>query len=254
LKLFAAHGPAAAAAAAAAASQHALAGKQVATHAKLLRAAPRFAHHLLGVAGGKVAVIASVAAVSGFAAAGYAGALPASLQGFAHDVIGAPAPHSHPARPPAVRSAGRPGAGGPAGGAGRPLGVPSTTPSAGPSPRPVGTQLCVSWLAGGLSVHSHAYATLARDAGGSARISAYCAAALPGRAGHASGAATGHPGPSSHPSGHAATPAGASSHRSHTPAPAPSRSTPASARSSPRDSAAPVPSTHDQLPSPRPSH
>lgn len=209
LKMFAAHAPALAAAAASKAASQAAsklpgqaaskaagqpAGRHLAAHTRLLRLTPRLGHHLFSAAGGKVALAAGVVAVSGFTAAGYAAALPAPLQSFAHDVIGAPAPSSHHGGHRGLRAVARPGTGRPVRGAGRSLGVPSTAPTTGPSPRPVGTQLCVSWLAGGLPVHSTAYASLEKAAGGAAEMNAYCRTEVAGRPVNVSKApATAHP-------------------------------------------------------------
>jgi hypothetical protein len=112
-----------------------------------------------------------VLGLAGAATAAYAGALPATVQRLAHDVIGAPGPSTRPSltRPPAPR--GRPGYG-----------------------------LCIARALarehGTRRLQAAAFAKLAAAAGGPGQVAAYCTA-------------TGHPGSSSpHPAHPASTPHG----------------------------------------------
>jgi hypothetical protein len=140
----------------------------------------------------KLAAIAAAAAVSlgSAAAAAYAGALPAPVQRLAHDTIGAPAarPGPRPAHP--------------------------ATP-VGPDPAGhAGYGLCTAYAhlkaQGSAAQKAVAFRNLATAAGGTAKITAYCAGiAHPGAtpssqpASHPTGQPTSHPTgkPASHPGG-----------------------------------------------------
>ena len=157
--------------------------------------------------------IAAAAAAGGLllaatAAAAQTGVLPTGLQDLAHHAFGAPAPSST---------------------AGTPVTRPSPTPSGRPTPTVTATGpdaagaagfgLCTAHEHGGLASTSVAYRSLAKAAGGTSRIDAYCASVTHpgnGRTGHPTGGArshrvgapTGHPTqvPASHrtgaPTGH----------------------------------------------------
>jgi len=106
------------------------------------------------------AAAATVLSLGGIAAAAYAGALPATAQRLAHDMIGAPAP--------AARS--------------------SIGPSP-PGPVPTGDSgygLCTAWARakahGTAEQRAAAFGKLAAAAGGAAHVTAYCATAAPHRA------------------------------------------------------------------------
>src|SRR5262249_5227723 len=119
------------------------------------------------------AVAAAVAALSlgGLATAAYAGMLPAPVQRFAHDTIGAPAaPSGSPAGTPLARSQApvRPGAG-------------ST------APRPA-TASTLAKGHGTAAQRAAAFHNLVGAAGGAGKIAAFCGtAAHPGRSGAHSG-------------------------------------------------------------------
>jgi hypothetical protein len=136
------------------------------------------------------AVAAGAIALGGVTAAAYAGALPAQVQKFAHDTIGAPSAH-HGARPAHPAS--------PAG--------PST-------PGHSAYGLCTAYAqlkAGNANQRAVAFRNLAAAAGGAAHIAAYCAQVVhPGtspasHAAHPSGESASHP---VHPTHHSAHPTG----------------------------------------------
>ena len=104
------------------------------------------------------AAAATVLSLGGIATAAYAGALPAPVQRFAHDIAGAPAPGSQPAlTPPSAR--------------------PATT-----TQDPV-YGLCAAWAHakahGTAAQRAVAFRTLAAAAGGAGNVTAYCATAAP---------------------------------------------------------------------------
>jgi hypothetical protein len=179
-----------------------------------------------------VAGVAAAVPVGGLAAAAYTGSLPASVQRFAHDTIGAPAPTNHGATlasasdEPVVPAA-----------SASPSSSLAASPSAHPSPHgpdatgPAAYGLCTAWKHGGLAPRSTAYANLVKAAGSADRIAAYCAtvphpgasarpSAHPSHPAHPSTPA--HPTPSSHPS-HPAHPS-KHAHPSTHPSPHASRS------------------------------
>jgi hypothetical protein len=119
------------------------------------RSSPRFRRLPVRAA---AAATVTVLGLGGLATASYAGALPASLQRFAHDVIGAPASGTRPVMSPSWA-------------------VP------GASHRPYG--LCVAWAHarahGTRKQQATAFRELAAAAGGRGNVTAYCAtAAHPG--------------------------------------------------------------------------
>jgi hypothetical protein len=149
---------------------------------------PRSRRRLLPVK----AAAATVLCLGGIATAAYAGALPATVQRFAHDIAGAPAPARQPAPTP-----------GPA--------RPATT--GGPA-----YGLCTAWAHakahGTAAQRAAAFRRLAAAAGGAGNVTAYCATAAPPRmsasqppepspAPHATGKPSGLPAPrgSGKPSG-----------------------------------------------------
>lgn len=103
------------------------------------------------------AAAAAVLSLGGIATAAYAGALPATVQRFAHDIAGAPAPGSQPALAPASAH--------PAATGGRAYG------------------LCTAWAHakahGTAAQRAVAFSTLAAAAGGAGNVTAYCATAAP---------------------------------------------------------------------------
>ena len=103
------------------------------------------------------AAVAAVLSLGGIATAAYAGALPAPVQRFAHDIVGAPAPASRPA--PAPASAPQATTGDPAYG------------------------LCTAWAHvkahGTAAQRAAAFSKLAVAAGGAGHVTAYCATAAP---------------------------------------------------------------------------
>jgi hypothetical protein len=105
------------------------------------------------------AAAATVLSLGGVATAAYAGALPATVQRLAHDVIGAPAP--------ATRSSIGPSPAGPA-----PTGAP-------------GYGLCTAWAHakahGTAKQRAVAFGKLAAAAGGAVNVTTYCATAAPPR-------------------------------------------------------------------------
>ena len=138
----------------------------------------------------RAVVAAGVAALSlgGFATAAFAGALPAPVQQFAHDMIGAPS----------------------AGVSARPS--PTATPAGPDATGPAAFGPCTAWAhakAHGTSAQQAvAFRNLAAAAGGASNIAAYCAGvphpgATSPRPSHPSGPPTTHsPGPpASHPPG-----------------------------------------------------
>ena len=127
------------------------------------------------------AAAAGAVAVGGAAAAAYAGALPAPVQKFAHETIGAPpVHHDAPATPVGPRATGKAGYG-----------------------------LCTAYAQlkadGTARQRAVAFRNLATAAGGAANVTAYCAAvAHPGEpASHPTGKPASHPTgkPASHPTG-----------------------------------------------------
>jgi hypothetical protein len=107
----------------------------------------------------KTAAAAAAMALSlgGIATAAYAGALPATVQRFAHDLIGAPAPENKPASKPSRASPGTTG-----------------DPAYG---------LCTAWkhakAHGTRKQQAVAFGRLAAAAGGAGNVTAYCATAAP---------------------------------------------------------------------------
>jgi hypothetical protein len=106
-----------------------------------------------------VAAAAAVLSLGGIATAAYAGALPATVQRLAHDVIGAPAPDTRPSTGPS------------------PIGpAPTGDPRYG---------LCTAWAHakahGTAKQRAVAFGKLAAAAGGTANVTAYCATAAPPR-------------------------------------------------------------------------
>ena len=139
----------------------------------------------------KLAAAAAAAALTlgGAAAAAYAGKLPAPVQKFAHDTIGAP-------RTPGAQPA------------------PPATPQPTVLPGHSGYGLCTAYAHlkphGSAARKATAFRQLAAAAGGAARVSAYCATvAHPGNptpaatSGHPTGKPTTHPSPAhpTHPAG-----------------------------------------------------
>jgi hypothetical protein len=145
-------------------------------------------HRLTSRLSARLAAVAAAGAVAlgGAAAAAYAGALPAPVQKFAHETIGAPAVHrGAPATPVGPRATGKAGYG-----------------------------LCTAYAHlkadGTARQKAVAFRNLATAAGGAANVTAYCAAvAHPGAAasgrpaGHSTGRPAGHPTgkPAGHPTG-----------------------------------------------------
>jgi hypothetical protein len=133
----------------------------------------------------------AVAAVGGLAAAGYAGALPTALQGWAHRTIGAPppvhaatgaeqlvtaGPSGTASAPASTHPRSSPAASAEPGDSGRPTAAPSGSPPVGPDAAgPAGFGLCTAYLHGGLRPGSVAYRNLAVAAGGPADLAGYCA-------------------------------------------------------------------------------
>lgn len=115
---------------------------------------PRSRRRLLPV---KAAAAATVLSLGGIATAAYAGALPATVQRFAHNVIGAPAPASQPARTPASAR-------------------PATS-----ADRAYG--LCTAWAHvqahGTAAQRAVVFSRLAAAAGGAGNVTGYCATAAP---------------------------------------------------------------------------
>jgi hypothetical protein len=103
------------------------------------------------------AAAAAVLSLGGLATAAYAGALPAPVQRFAHDLIGAPAPGTRPAPMPAAAR-------------------PATTGGAAYG-------LCTAWAHakahGTAAQRAVAFSRLAAAAGGGGNVTAYCATAAP---------------------------------------------------------------------------
>ena len=146
---------------------------------------------LSGLLAGKVAAALAAGAVSlgGVAAAAYTGNLPDSLQNFAHDTVGAPAPQHHDA----------------------------TTPKGPDATGKAAFGLCTAYEAthknGASPTDSVAFQNLIKAAGGADKVAAYCAAVPhPGKSSHAPSAKPStHPGanpstrpsdaPTAHPSG-----------------------------------------------------
>jgi hypothetical protein len=145
------------------------------------------------------------------AAAAFTGTLPDALQKVAHDTVGAPTSHRPEPKPTPT-----------------PSGTPSDKAHAKPGATPSGTGkgpdakgsaaygLCTAYTHGGLATTSTAYRNLATAAGGSTKISAYCATVPhPGstknQSGQSQGDSTGKPTdkpnphstgkPSDHPTG-----------------------------------------------------
>ncbi|TQL61419.1 hypothetical protein [Oryzihumus leptocrescens] len=158
-----------------------------------------------------VATAAGGIAVAGTAAAAYTGFLPDGQQDLAHHSTAAPHPSSSVGSPQD-----------------RPASTPThratSTGTVGPDATgPAAFGLCTAHQHGGLAPTSVAYRSLAKAAGGTSRIGAYCASVThPGHAttGHPSGAPAGHPtgdptsrstgAPTGHPSGaHTGRPSGA---------------------------------------------
>ena len=122
---------------------------------------------LLGIA----ALSASVMSFGGLSAAAYVGVLPAPVQSFAHDVVGAPAPAAAPTVKPSAGQSAR--TGGPT--------VP--TVAVGPDATAHAAQgLCRAWSAdkanGTPAASSVAFRNLSRAAGGDGAVDAYCATVL----------------------------------------------------------------------------
>jgi hypothetical protein len=115
---------------------------------------PRSRRRLLPV---KAAAAATVLSLGGLATAAYAGALPATVQRFAHDIAGAPAPGSQPVLMPASAR-------------------PATTddPAYG-----LCTALAHAKAHGTAAQRAVAFRKLAAAAGGAGNVSAYCATAAP---------------------------------------------------------------------------
>jgi hypothetical protein len=117
--------------------------------------APRPRRRLLSVKA--AAAAATVLSLGGIATAAYAGALPATVQRFAHDIAGAPAPGSRPALTKASAH-------------------PATTD--GPA-----HGLCTAWAHakahGTAAQRAVAFSRLAAAAGGAGNVTAYCATAAP---------------------------------------------------------------------------
>jgi len=146
----------------------------------------------------KLAAIAVAATVTfgGAAAAAFAGALPAPVQKFAHDTLGAPPAHpAHPATPSGPKGSG-----------------------------PAAHGLCTAYshvkAHGSARQKAVAFRSLAAAAGGTANVTAYCAAvAHPGTSPTAkpAGQPTSHPShPVGQPTSHPSRPAGQpTSHPSH---------------------------------------
>ena len=103
------------------------------------------------------AAAATVLSLGGIATAAYAGALPAPVQRFAHDIAGAPAPAGQPALTPTSAR-------------------PATTD--GPA-----YGLCTAWAHvkahGTAAQRAAAFSRLAAAAGGAGNVTAYCATAAP---------------------------------------------------------------------------
>lgn len=116
---------------------------------------PRSRRRLLSVKA--AAAAAAVLSLGGIATAAYAGALPATVQRFAHNIIGAPPPGARPALTPASAH-------------------PATTD--GPA-----HGLCTAWAHakahGTAAQRAVAFSRLAAAAGGAGNVTRYCAAATP---------------------------------------------------------------------------
>lgn len=171
------------------------------------RSRPRRTPLLTSLLSAKAAAAAAVTVVSlggAAAAAAYSGALPGSVQQFAHSTIGAPS--AHPTADPSSHPTG------------------SATPTGPNAAGPAAYGLCTAWkhaMADGSSSaeHSVAFRNLVKAAGGAGKVAAYCAAVPhPGssasQSSHqtgapsspASGQATSqpsHPAQPSHPTPHA---------------------------------------------------
>ena len=123
-----------------------------------------------------VAAAAVVLSLGGIATAAYAGALPAAVQRFAHDLIGAPPPDAQPAIRASRTRTGTTG-----------------DPAYG---------LCTAWkhakAHGTRKQRAAAFGQLAAAAGGAGNVTAYCATATPPGA---SGSPTPRPAPTPHISG-----------------------------------------------------
>jgi hypothetical protein len=167
---------------------------------------------LTSVLSAKAAAVAIAAlTLGGAAAAAYAGALPASVQQFAHDTVGAPAAHHRPSATPR-----------------RAHGAPAKGPNAAGH---AAYGLCTAYrhaLAHGSAAQKAvAFRNLVKAAGGASKVAQYCAGIphpgpSPSRHHHA------HPTPTPNPSGHGhhhahPTPH-PSGHPSHRPSPHPTGS------------------------------
>ena len=108
---------------------------------------------------GAAAAAATILGLGGLATAAYAGALPAGLQRLAHDIVGAPAPGPQPAA--------------------------SSSPAGPAATGQPGYGLCTAWAQarahGTRKQQAAAFEELASAAGGPGNVTAYCAAASPGR-------------------------------------------------------------------------
>jgi len=145
------------------------------------RRRPHLITSLLTVKAAAAAAAAAAVALGGAAAAAYTGALPASAQQFAHNMIGAPSPTpSHTSVDPQSRSS-RPDAVGP--------------DAKGPAAFGLCTAFAHAKEHGEASEKAVAFRNLAAAAGGEGKIASYCAA-VP----HPGSSPSGHAAPS-HPSG-----------------------------------------------------
>ena len=152
---------------------------------------PRRKRHpvLTTLLGAKPAAAAAAAAVilgAGATVAAYAGVLPAPVQRFAHDTLGAPPSHpaAHPSQPA----------------------TPTGPGAAGHAAYGLCTAYSRVQAHGSATQKAVAFRKLAAAAGGAANVTAYCArVAHPGTTptSHPTGGPTSHPtsGPTSHPSG-----------------------------------------------------
>ncbi|MBV9447630.1 MAG: hypothetical protein JO345_17235 [Streptosporangiaceae bacterium] len=103
----------------------------------------------------KVAAAAAIAGVAALGAASYAGALPATLQRFAHDTIAAPAVKgSH--------------------GRGDPATTPGSASASAPVPAATAHQWCTEFRHGDAAHRAAISGRLAAAAGGPGRVAAYC--------------------------------------------------------------------------------
>jgi hypothetical protein len=116
------------------------------------------------------ALAAGALAAGGTGAAAYTGSLPDTVQQGAHDLIGAPAPHTAgESDADAAKATGKANERKTASAA------PSATPVGPDATGPAAYGLCEAYTRGGLDASSTAYASLATAAKGASNIVTYCA-------------------------------------------------------------------------------